>query len=210
MRNFFYAILAIVIIAAIIIAINWNSIVAWWNRPKDGDKCMLPNQTEGVIKNGQCVNKALSCQQEYDDAKAEFVKSGKSCVQTVVDVVCASDSSFVVSVNPCVEKILKDKGWKSPDQNANNSNANNTSSGQYDAQVSNPNGAFMYYQSDLASGGKLYSKSNLNLPYGTKLKLTKIWQTNVSTQPFSGYYETTYKQYGPTSGFFDTKDLIKI
>lgn len=81
---------------------------------------------------------------------------------------------------------------------------------QNDLQVSNPNGAIMYYQSDLASGGKLYSPSNVTIPYGTKLKHIKTFQTNVSTQPFAGFYETDYKKYGAESGFFATKDIIKI
>lgn len=170
----------------IVIGKNWDKIVAWWNKPKGGDP--------------------LSCQQQYDAAQAEFSKSGQSCILTAVDVVCPTDSTFVVSTNPCIEKKLKDNGWKSPDQN----NSNNSSSVD-DLQVSNPEGAFMYYQSPTASGGMNYGKSNFSLPYGTKLKLVKVWQTNVSTQPFSGYYETNFKQqFGANSGFFDTKDIIKL
>lgn len=196
MRSFFYALLTFaIVIAALIIFMKWNSIMAWWNKPKG-------------IDNGAA---SLSCQAEYDAAKALVSKSGQSCVQTVADLVCPSDSTFVVSVNPCVEQLLKDKGWKSPDQNgSNNSSGNNNTSVQYDLEVSNPNGAFMYYQQDLASGGKIYSASNLLIPYGTKLKLVKIWQTNLSTQPFSGYYETEYKDYGAHSGFFATQDVKKI
>lgn len=81
---------------------------------------------------------------------------------------------------------------------------------QAELQVSNPNGAVMYYQSDLASGGKLYSASNVVIPYGTKLKLIKTWQTNVSTQPFVGYYETDDKKYGAQSGFYATQDILKL
>ena len=79
-----------------------------------------------------------------------------------------------------------------------------------DLEVSNPQGAYMYYQNDLASGGQSYSQSNILAPLGTKFKLLNTWQTNVSTQPYAGYYETTYKQYGPTSGFFEIKDVKKI
>lgn len=196
MRNFLYALLIIaIVITALVIVMNWNSIMAWWNKPQTiNNEPQLP-----------------TCQQQYDAARAELAKSGKSCVQTVADVVCPSDSTFVVSVNPCLEQILKDKGWQSADQNgSNNSNGNNSSSVQYDLEVSNPNGAFMYYQQDLASGGKIYSASNLLIPFGTKLKLIKIWQTNLSTQPFSGFYETEYKDYGSNSGFFSTQDVKQI
>lgn len=79
-----------------------------------------------------------------------------------------------------------------------------------ESKVSNPNGAFMYYQTDLASGGKLYSKSNIVIPMGTKVNVMKVWQTNTNNQPLAGYYETDLKQYGPTSGFFDIKDVTKI
>lgn len=81
---------------------------------------------------------------------------------------------------------------------------------QGNLQVSNPNGARMYYQQDLASGGKIYSPSNVIIPAGTKLNLVKVWQTNTSNMPFFGYYETTYKDYGALSGFFATSDIIKL
>jgi len=75
-------------------------------------------------------------------------------------------------------------------------------------KVTNPNGAYMYYQSlSQSSQGMIYGKSNVLIPPGTELGLIKTWQTNLSTQPFAGYYETNYKIYGPESGFFDIKDL---
>lgn len=164
MRNFFYALLAVVIIAALVIVINWNSIMVWWNRPKEGSKCVLANEpayVEGVIKDGKCVSK---------------------------------------------------NGSSVPYQNNSGSSNGNNSSSSDDLQVSNPNGAYMYYQSlSPASGGMIYGKSNFSLPYGTKLKLVKVWQTNVSTQPFAGYYETNFKQqFGANSGFFRTEDIIKL
>lgn len=79
-----------------------------------------------------------------------------------------------------------------------------------DLQVSNPNGAYMYYQSRARFGGVIYSQSNVLIPYGEKLTLVKFWQSNTSNQPGAGYYETTNKQYGPSSGFFDTSDIVKI
>lgn len=163
MRSFFYALLTVVIvITALIIVVNWNSIMGWWNRPKEGDKCILatePSYQEGVIKNGQCIS------------------------QNTTEI---------------------------PD-NSGNSNTSGIPPSADDLQVSNPNGAFMYYQSlSQASQGLIYGKSNVLIPYGTKLKLVKTWQTNLSTQPYSGFYETTYKQYGPGSGFFATADVMKI
>lgn len=85
---------------------------------------------------------------------------------------------------------------------------NNPPASTQNLQVSNPNGAFMYYQQSLPSGGILYSKSNVKLLPGTKLVLLDTVQ---NTSQFGKYfYETDYKQYGVNSGFFDTADLIKI
>lgn len=197
----------------LLIAKNWDKIMAYLNGPTENSDCIFASEPafiQGWIKDGQCVPKPASCQQEFDAAQDAFQKSGKSCIQTVEDILCGSDPTFLGSVNPCVAQILKDKGWKSPA--ANNSNNSNNSSSVDDLQVSNPNGAFMYYQTlNPASGGMNYGKSNFSLPYGTKLKLVKVWQTNVSTQPFAGYYETNFKQqFGANSGFFDTKDIIKL
>lgn len=191
MRNFLYALLALGIIAAVVIILNWNAIMAWWNGPDS--------------------TPALSCQQEYDAAQAEWAKSGQSCILTVENVICPTDASFIASTNPCVAALLKEKGWKSPAANdPNNNNANNNSV-QYDLEVSNPQGAYMYYQSvSPASQGMIYGASNMLLPLGTKLKLVNTWQTNLSTQPFAGYYETTFKQNGPESGFFNISDIKKL
>lgn len=194
MKNIFYAILIIVIVlAAFLLLFNWTAIMAWWNKPKGNDNA--PGSP--------------SCQQEYDDAKAEWAKSGKSCIQTVADIVCPSDSTFVVSVNPCVEQLLKDKGWKSIEQNSNNSNGNNNSV-QYDLEVSNPNGAFMYYKQPTQTiGVYMYAKSNMLIPFGTKLT-----QIGAAINTYQGLpkqvVETTYKQYGSNSGFFATEDIKKI
>lgn len=191
MRNFLYALLAIGIIAALVIILNWNAIMAWWNGP------------------GSTV--PLTCQQEFDAVQDEWGKSGQSCILTTEEVTCPTDISFVGSTNPCVAALLKEKGWKSySPPNSNNNSANNNSV-QYDLEVSNPQGAYMYYQSlNPASGGMNYGKSNFFLPYGQKLKLVNTFQTNLSTQPLAGYYETTFKDYGPTSGFFEIKDVKKI
>lgn len=189
MRIFLYALLAIAVIAALVIILNWNAIMAWWNGPAA----------------------PLSCQQEFDAAQDSWNKSGQSCILTAEDVICPTDASFVGSTNPCVAAILKEKGWKNPVANNSNNNSANNNSVQYDLEVSNPQGAYMYYQSlSPASQGMIYGKSNFFLPMGTKLKLVNTFQTNLSTQPFAGYYETTFKDYGPTSGFFDIKDVKKI
>lgn len=59
MKNFFYALLIVsVVIASLFIVLNWSLIMAWWNRPKDGDKCIFasePAYIKGVIKNGKCT-----------------------------------------------------------------------------------------------------------------------------------------------------------
>lgn len=193
----------------LLIVKNWDRIMAYFNTPRDGSPCTFasePAYIEGWIKGGECVPKPVSCQLEFDAAQDAFSKSGKSCIQTAEDVYCPTDPTFVASTNPCVAQILKDKGWTS--QPATNSNNSNNPSSVDNLQVSNPAGAFMYYQTlSPASGGMIYGKSNFSLPYGTKLKLVKIWQTNVSTQPFAGYYETNFKKYGANSGFFDTNDF---
>lgn len=75
-------------------------------------------------------------------------------------------------------------------------------------QVSNPNGAFMYYQQSLPSGGILYSKSNVMVPFGTKLVLLN---TVPNTSMLGKYfYETDFKKYGSNSGFFNADDMTKI
>lgn len=216
MRNFLYALLIFVtVLATLFIVVRWNSIIAWWNRPQEGSKCTFasePAHIEGIILNGECVPKQSYCQLEFDAVQDAFAKSGEFCIQTAEDVICPTDPSFVGSTNPCVAKILKEKGWKSPTiNNSNNSSSNNNSSAQLNLQVSNPNGAYMYYQSfNPASGGMNYGKSNLLIPYGKKFKLVNTFQTSLSGQPYAGFYETDFKQYGPTSGFFSTNDLMKI
>lgn len=68
-------------------------------------------------------------------------------------------------------------------------------------EVSNPNGASIYYQSAGQFGGYIYSPSNISLPLGTKLVLIKPWYT-LSNNYSMGYYETN-------KGFFDIKDVKK-
>lgn len=80
----------------------------------------------------------------------------------------------------------------------------------YNLEVTNPKGAGMYYQYTTPAGGIAYSKSNVILPFGTKLNLIKFHQTSLNNMPLSGYYETDYKVYGSDSGYFETTDLKKI
>lgn len=75
--------------------------------------------------------------------------------------------------------------------------------------VINPSGAVMYYrQVSPASGGYIYSPSNIVIPYGTKFALVNTYYIT-NNDPTKGWYETDYKQYGPTSGFFEIKDMQK-
>lgn len=74
--------------------------------------------------------------------------------------------------------------------------------------VSNPAGAYMYYQQTNANGATIYSKSNVSLPVNTSLVLI---QTVPNTSTYGKYfYETNYKQYGPKSGFFNADDITKV
>lgn len=184
--------IVIALVSTILVIANWNRIMAWWNGPDN--------------------SAPLSCQQQYEAAQAEWAKSGQSCILTAVELVCPTDNNFKITTNPCVGELLEKKGWKSPAAgNSNNSSSNNNPPVQYDLEVSNPQGAYMYYQSvSPASQGMIYGASNILLPTGTKLKLVNTFQTNLSTQPFAGYYETTFKQNGPESGFFDIKDVSKF
>lgn len=185
MRNFLYALLIVaILLGSILVIANWNKIMTWWNGPEET---------------------GLTCQEEYDAAQEEFTKSGEACILTSVDIACDMDPQFVRSVNPCVEKILQDKGWKSV--NTNTDPANNPPPTVNNLRISNPNGAPMYYQNDLSSGGQSYSQSNVVLPQGMELVLVKVWPTNLTNQPLAGYYETNYKQYGDKSGFFDINDV---
>lgn len=198
MRNFLYALLIVVsILAAIIVISNWNNILAWFRQSSN-----------------EPVPSGPTCQEQYDAAEAEFLKSGQACIQTAVNIACGDDPNFIKSVNPCVEKLLQDKGWQTPQINNSNGNGNgnpNSPSGPADLEVSNPAGAPMYYQTiSPKSGGMIYGKSNVTLPVGTKLKLIQFWQTSASNQPLAGFYETDYKEYGPNSGFFDINDVNKV
>lgn len=189
MRSFLYGLLIVIaLVSTILVIANWNRIMAWWN----GTPNTLPNTSP-------------SCQEQYEAAQAEFEKSGVSCILTAADVACGSDPTFIRSTNPCIQELLEEKGWK-PVTTSENPNPPSVN----DLRISNPNGAYMYYQNDLTSGGKSYGKSNVLVPFGEEFQLIKFWQTNLSTQSLDGYYETNYKQYGPKSGFFAMQDITKI
>ncbi len=159
LRNILYIILFLVaFIIIVLLAYNWNSLINYFNKPKEGEKCTYafePAFIEGIIENGKCV------------------------------------------INP---------------GNTENNNPAAPSPTSNNLKVSNPNGAHMYYgHLAQASQGMIYGKSGVILPYGTPLTMIKFTQTNLSTQPFFGYYETTYKEkYGPESGFFAAEDIIKL
>lgn len=190
MRSFLYGLLIVIaLVSTILVIANWNRIMAWWNGPPT-----LPNTS-------------LSCEEQYEAAQAEFSKSGVACILTAADVACGSDPTFIRSTNPCIQELLEEKGWK-PVNITDPGNPNPPSVN--DLRISNPAGAYMYYQNDLASGGQSYGQSNVLIPFGTELQLIKFWQTNLSTQALDGYYETNYKQYGPKSGFFSMQDITKI
>lgn len=208
--------IALLVITGVVIIINWKNVMAFLGiskgKPQEGDKCIYqeyPVTRGGIIKDGICVEEEnkKDCKQEYFEAQTEWEKSGQACVMTIVELVCPTNKDFKVSVNPCVGKILESKGWKTPPVDEVPVTIQPTPSNE--AEVINPAGAIMYYQSSLASGGLLYSASNINIPKGSKMNVIKIWQTSPNNLPFTGYLETEYKQYGPNSGFFDAKDLKK-
>lgn len=134
-----------------------------------------------------------------------FIKGGVSYSYNCVQPAC-----ITAPCNPvCVwQPVVVQNNTNT--NNSNNSN-NNTATSQDDLEVSNPAGAYLYYQSlSPASGGMIYGKSNVVVPVGTKLKSVKFWQTNLSTQPLGGYWETTYQPNVAMNGFFDYKDIKKI
>lgn len=223
MKPIHYFLISLALILIFFSIKYWDKITAWWNSlfptssqmptttPKEGDTCMLTGGT-GIIINGECISPTAYCNREYKQAEAEWAKSGKACILTIEEWVCPYDKTFTAQVNPCVGKILQGKGWKPVSGNENpssNNNNNNNNSSSTQLQVYNSNGAFMYYQSDLASGGKLYSKSNVLVPFGTKFNMIKFWQTNTSNLALDGFYQTDYNQYGASGGFFRMKDIIK-
>lgn len=147
-----------------------------------------------------------SCSKQLSDAKSDFAKSGNACIQVAIEMQCPIDKSFKVTTDPCVGKILEGKGWTYVTQPVNPNPPPPTSN---QVVVTNPSGAYMYYQSAGRFGGYLYSKSNILIPVGTKITLIKVWQTSDNQSPFSGYYETNYKKYGSNSGFFFTGDMTR-
>lgn len=173
-------IIAIVIILIItLLYFNWDKVKAWWSN--------LHSNTTPTNAYNDCLakNKALAddapCTVCFDQSKLPpDIHLGANIKGTIKNGVC------IATAEP----------------------QNNPPVSVQNLQVSNPNGAFMYYQQSLPSGGITYGKSNVALAAGTKLVLLK---TVPNTSIFGKYfYETDYKQYGPNSGFFDTADLIKI
>lgn len=77
-------------------------------------------------------------------------------------------------------------------------------------EVINPSGTYMYYkQPTKTEGVYMYGKSNVLIPQGAKLTLIGSEINTYQGLP-AKVVETTYKQYGDNSGFFDLTDLKKI
>lgn len=53
------------------------------------------------------------CEKEYRDAQQKWKESGTSCIMSAIELTCPQDINYRVTVNPCVGKILQDKGWQS-------------------------------------------------------------------------------------------------
>lgn len=170
----------------------------------------------GNYKYGKCErieNKVITtktCAEEYQEAEASWANSKQTCILTSEQIICPRDSNYSADVNPCVGKILKEKGWKNPDISLPPSNSTPPTQ-VTEIEVTNPQGAPLYYQSfSQKSGGHTYSASNVIVPVGTKMEMVGFWQTNLTTQPLGGFYETTYQPYVKQNSFFDLKDVKKV
>lgn len=179
MKPIQYILLALVIIILLLVFLFWDKIISFFNKAKDGDKCIIslePAYIEGIMQNGKCVLPYLEGRPCMTSDNRPGMMVNHQCIPNV----------FTPPANPPIVP---------PAQPVNN------------LEVSNPNGAPVYYQW-FQNGGAHYSQSNLTLPVGTKLTLVKEWK-DPSTNLNKIFYETTYKFQAQT-GFFRSEDIKKI
>lgn len=111
----------------------------------------------------------------------------------------------IIKEGVCVQVAISDNGSSSGDQNPNP-----TVTTVEMVEVINPNGTYMYYKQPANTEGVFqYGKSNVLIPPGAKLTLIGSEINTYQGLP-AKVVETTYKQYGNNSGFFDLTDLKKI
>lgn len=186
------------------------------SRPNTGGAAWMSAENYRY-KYGRCEREKINtgvfsktCAEEQQEAEGQWANTKQACILTIETVMCPRENNFEAQVNPCVGKILKEKGWKNPNVALPPNNPNPPVKPD-EIEVTNPNGAILYYQShSQKSGGKLYSASNVVVPFGQKFTMVAFWQTNVVTQPLAGYYETTYQPYVQQNSFFDLKDVKKV